>query len=138
MKTSPMLEEIMESRGAQGSIAAEFIKHSRVFYRRRKSKQLDGCGDMVIGHGALKIEYCRMDLGILLNGYTVVSSRPEDPPVDIIRRTFHLSATDDLKVSDMKYDKRRRQHYIRVSANRNSSVYLGGSRVYLRIVKTNK
>lgn len=138
MKSSPLLEEILESRGAQGSIAAEFIKHSRVFYRRRQSKQLDHRGDMIMGHGGLQIEYCRMNLGILLKDYTVVSSRPEDPPIDIIRRTFHLSRLDELKVSDMKYDKKRRLHFIRVSAPRTSDVYLGGSRVYIRIVPANK
>mgnify|MGYP005940204105 CR=1 FL=1 len=135
MKTSRMLEDVLMGHGAQGYIVDDFIAASRVFYRIRLSKLKPGQRDMVFGHGALKLSYYRLNLGKMLTGFNVVVYNPQDPPIDIISRTLHLPDLEDLKVSPIKYDKKRRKHFISIAARRGSNVYVGGGRVYLHIVE---
>lgn len=131
MQTLPMLEELMESRGAQGSDATNFIKHSRVIYRIRPSKLKGRRHDMTIGYGNMKLKYARVNLGVMLNGFNIVVYDPTDP-IGIIQRTLHLD-TRDLNVSDVRYDKKRRRYFISVTAKRDSNVFAGGGRVYLSL-----
>lgn len=137
MKTSRMLEDVLMGHGAQGHIVDDFIAASRVIYRIRPSKLKPGQRDMIFGHGAIKISYIRLNLGKMLDGYNIVVYNPEDPPIDIISRTLHLQDLQDLKVSPIKYDKKRRKHFISIAAVRGSNVYVGGGRVYLHLVDPN-
>lgn len=137
MKISRMVEDVLMAHGAQGHIVDDFIAASRVIYRIRPSKLKPGQRDMVFGHGALKISYIRLNLGKVLDGYNIVVYNPQDPPIDIISRTLHLRDLQDLKVSPIKYDKKRRQHFITIAAIRGSNVYVGGGRVYLHLVDPN-
>ncbi|EIP7032430.1 hypothetical protein LRU95_002448 [Salmonella enterica] len=134
MKISRMVEDVLMAHGAQGHIVDDFIAASRVIYRIRPCKLKPGQRDMVFGHGALKISYIRLNLGKVLDGYNIVVYNPQDPPFDIISRTLHLRDLQDLKVSPIKYDKKRRQHFISIAAVRGSNVYVGGGRVYLHLV----
>ena len=137
MKISRMVEDVLMAHGAQGHIVDDFIAASRVIYRIRPGKLKPGQRDMVFGHGALKISYIRLNLGKVLDGYNIVVYNPQDPPIDIISRTLHLRDLQDLKVSPIKYDKKRRQHFISIAAVRGSNVYVGGGRVYLHLVDPN-
>ncbi|EBS0563312.1 hypothetical protein DTU56_09295 [Salmonella enterica subsp. enterica serovar Muenchen] len=130
-----MVEDVMMGHGAQGHIVDDFIAASRVFYRIRPSKLKPGQRDMVFGHGSLKISYMRVNVGKMLAGLSIVVYNPQDPPQDIVSRTLHLSDLDDLKISPIKYDKKRRKHFIVMAAKRGSNVYVGGGRIYMTIVQ---
>lgn len=133
MKAIPMLEELMEAHGAQGSVASEFIKNSRVIYRTRPSRIVKGKHDMVIGFGGTHVRYHRMDVGELLKGTPEIVYNPKDLPSAVVLRFINLRTMDDLKVSKLKYDKKRRSFFFTVSAPRNSDVFYGGGRQYVKV-----
>lgn len=133
MKPTSLLEELMESFGAQGADASEFISKSRVLYRVRPSKMLPTQRDMLIGFGKKRIQYYRMDVGQLLKGTPVIQYDPKDLPSAIVLRFIGLRTMGDLKVSNLKYDKKRRLHFFTVSAPRNSDIFRGGGRQYVKV-----
>ncbi|ANZ50299.1 hypothetical protein PHOBOS_109 [Erwinia phage vB_EamM_Phobos] len=133
MRTSPALEEIMESFGAQGSDCAHFISNARVGYRIRRSKIKNGQRDILLISSGIYIWYHRIDIEKMLSGISVVVYNPQDPPRDIIQRTLHLQNMDELKFSDIKCDKKKRKLYVTISAKRDSMIYRGGGRVYLTL-----
>lgn len=133
MNHSRMLEDVLMGHGAQGHIVDDFIAASRVFYRIRPSKLKPGQHDMVFGHGAVKLKYKRLNLGKMLDGFSIVVYNPQDPPEDIVSRTLHLPDLSHLKISPIKYDKKRRKYFICMAAIRGSNVYVGGGRIYLTI-----
>lgn len=133
MKAFPMLEELMEAHGAQGSIASEFIKNSRVIYRTRPSRIVKGKHDMVIGFKKTQVKYHRMNVAELLKNTPDIVYNPKDLPSAIVLRLINLRTMDDLKVSKMKYDKKRRKFFFTVSAPRNSNIFYGGGRQYVNV-----
>lgn len=133
MEPSNILEEIMESKGAQGSDGTEFVRTARVLYRTRPSKMVKGVRDMIIASRGLHISYFRMNVKEMLKGTPDITYNPKDLPSEIVQRFMGLRTMADLKVSKMKYDKKRRKFFFVISAVRNSNVFYGGGRQYVNV-----
>lgn len=146
MLRSLYLEEQLMAHGAQGHVVDDFLKNARVIYRKSKRKRsVDtyvDCHwkwDIKIGTSKTYIAYRLLDVATLLRGTTIMmgagSASDSLDVIQLVIRNTTLKDIDQLNIYPPRYDAKRRQYYVRVSARRNSFVYKGGARLYLRFPK---
>lgn len=146
MLRSVYLEEQLMAHGAQGHIVDDFLKNARVIYLKSKRKRsvdayvdCDWKWDVKIGTSKTYIAYRLLDVGLLLRGTTIVMGRDSQfdslDAIQLVIRNTTLRDIDQLNIYPPRFDAKRRQYYIRVSARRNSFVYKSGGRLYLKFAK---
>lgn len=146
MLRSVYLEDQLMAHGAQGHQVDDFLKKARIIYRKNKRKQsaathvnCEWQWDVKIGHGKNTIAYRLLDIDVLLRGTTIVMSHDTTfdsfDAIQLVIRNTTLRDIDQLNIYPPRYDAKRKQYYIRVSAKPNSFVYKSGGRLYLRFSK---
>lgn len=146
MLRSLYLEEQLMAHGAQGHQVDDFLKKARIIYRKNKRKQsvtahvnCEWQWDVKIGYAKTYIAYRLLDVSVLLRGTTIVMGRDSQfdsiDATQLVIRNTTLRDIDQLNIYPPRFDAKRRQYYIRVSARRNSFVYKSGGRLYLKFAK---